>query len=115
MTKSTRCTKLQLKLLLYIQVDKANPSFPRQAGVWWFGCSSTKGREKRDISKIGRKVLQLRHKGDGQFSDEDNNRRSDVPPRFDPNESEGEGTGRSGFSSIWDVFAKRFNGFFRFE
>jgi len=22
------------------KVDKANPSFPRQAGVWWFGCSS---------------------------------------------------------------------------
>jgi len=22
------------------KVDKSNPSFPRQAGVWWFGCSS---------------------------------------------------------------------------
>jgi len=22
------------------KVDKANPSFPRDAGVWWFGCSS---------------------------------------------------------------------------
>lgn len=22
------------------KVDKANPSFPRQAGVWWFGCAS---------------------------------------------------------------------------
>merc|ERR1712241_1362961 len=27
------------------KVDKANPSFPRKAGVWWFGCSSTKGKK----------------------------------------------------------------------
>jgi len=102
------------------KVDKANPSFPRKAGVWWFGCSSTKGRlVKREAIQQSNSLLQqmgirelLLHKGDGQFS---GSRRSDVPPRIDPSEDENEGENeqRGGFSSIWDVFAKGFRGFFR--
>ena len=102
-------------------MDKANPSFPRKAGVWWFGCSSTKGRlVKREaiqqsnslLQQMGIRELLLLHKGDGQFS---GSRRSDVPPRIDPSEDENEGENeqRGGFSSIWDVFAKGFRGFFR--
>ena len=26
--------------LVNLQVDKAEPDFPRPAGFWWFGCSS---------------------------------------------------------------------------
>ena len=106
------------------KVDKANPSFPRKAGVWWFGCSSTKGRlVKRETAaiQVSNSLLQqkgirelLLHKGDGQFS---GSRRSDVPPRIDPSsdeENEGENEQQPrGFSSIWDVFAKGFRGFFR--
>ena len=24
----------------YVKVDQGNPSFPRPAGYWWFGCQS---------------------------------------------------------------------------
>ena len=98
-------------------MDKANPSFPRQSGVWWFGCSSTKGRQKRSGKPERARVNSaLLHKGDGQFSDPT---RSDVPPRFDPtddeeNENEGRSGNDGGFSSsFWDLFAKPFRGFFQ--
>ena len=26
--------------MINLQVDKAEPDFPRPAGFWWFGCSS---------------------------------------------------------------------------
>lgn len=80
------------------KVDKANPSFPRQAGVWWFGCASRpRGRLKR--SKCFDQEFDQDQEGDGnnwKLSD-----RADVPPR------EGKG-----IFSLWNLIPRPFRGLF---
>jgi len=45
-------------LILFLQVDTADPPFPRTTGDWWFGC------EKRDTMKSSESDYQ-----DDQLSD----------------------------------------------
>ena len=113
-----------------LQVDKANPAFPRPAAFWWFGCKgSAKGRTKRQALLSFNSAILAKHstssfiskrgvgynKGVGLVSD-----RSDVPiPKGsddDPGERKNGGgiIGRS-FSDWWKIFAKPFRGISVFQ
>ena len=71
--------------------------------MWWFGCSS-KGRRKR--SGAGATL----HAGVGQVLTGvglvSGPRRSDVPPKLDPDQGE-----ERGFS-FWNILARPFRGIF---
>ena len=110
-------------------MDKANPSFPRSAGVWWFGCSSRpRGRVTRSLNNffnstnckcnenedLVQKGAGQKSQGVGKISD-----RSDVPIRgFDTspgkNFGDDEDEKSRGFGvSLWDLFAGPFRGLFK--
>ena len=73
--------------------------------MWWFGCSSSSGRGKRSldsnwhVSQNGVGLLLSLH-GVGLVS----GHRSDVPPRFNPNDRD-----QGGEQGGWlDIIARRF-------
>ena len=101
------------------KVDKANPSFPRDAGVWWFGCASRpRGRLKRSLENADSgttcsctKSNDLNGGGQQQpFGSVSG--RSDVPPRFHPDVDQGDDSRGFDVSSFWNMIARPFRGLF---